>query len=135
MVEEFFYRGHNFDELKKMDTAKFMELVPSRIRRTMQRGFTPMQKILLKRLHEEKAKLDKGIEPKKIRTHCRDMIILPMMVGLIIGVYNGKEFVDVRVVPEKLGHVLGEFTYNRRRVAHNAPGVGATKGSAFISVK
>jgi len=135
MTEGFTYRGYGIQDLKNMDLSKFMEIVPSRIRRSLKRGFTPAQKILLKRIEAERIRIEKGAEPKPIRTHCRDMVILPNMVGLIISVHNGKEFVDVRINAEKLGHVLGEFTYNRKRVNHNNPGVGATKGSAFVSVK
>jgi small subunit ribosomal protein S19 len=63
------------------------------------------------------------------------MIILPSMVGLRIGIHNGREFTEVEITPEKFGHVLGEFTYNRKRVAHSSPGVGATRGSTFIPIK
>ena len=63
------------------------------------------------------------------------MIILPEMVDHIIKVYNGKEFVIITILPEMLGHYLGEFSPTRRKVAHHAPGIGATRSSASMSVK
>ena len=72
---------------------------------------------------------------KKLKTHSRDMVIVPEMLGKTISIYNGKAYTDIIVVPEMLGHVLGEFSLTRRRVAHNAPGVGATRSSASVSVR
>ena len=63
------------------------------------------------------------------------MVVLPEMVGLEIKVYDGKTFVPVRVESEMVGHYLGEFTYNRKKLAHSAPGVGATKSSSALSVR
>jgi len=132
---EFRYRGHTFEELKKMDMNEFMALLQSRPRRSLKRGFTEQQKIFLANIKDARAQLDAGKEPKIVKTHCRDMVVIPTMVGLQVGIHNGREFVKVQIKPEMLGHVLGEFTYNRKRVEHHAPGVGATKGSAFIPTK
>ena len=134
-VRKFQYKGHSFDELKKMDMKEFMKIIPARPRRSLKRGLTDQQKIFLKKVKAAKAELEGGKEPKMVKTHCRDMPVLPVMVGLTLGIHDGKEFVRVEVRPEMLGHYLGEFTYNRKRVSHQAPGVGATRGSAFISVK
>ena len=57
------------------------------------------------------------------------------MVGLTIGIYNGKEFLNVEITPDKLGHRLGEFALTRKKVQHSAPGVGATRGSTFVPIK
>lgn len=135
MADIFTYRGYTFDKIKAMELSEFAKLLPSRLRRTLNRGFTPMQKRLLARVKEARAQITAGKESKPIRTHCRDMIILPSMVGLRIGIHNGREFTEIEITPEKLGHVLGEFTYNRKRVAHSSPGVGATRGSTFIPIK
>ena len=135
MAEGFSYRGYTFEKIKDMELAEFGKLLPARLRRTLKRGFTPQQKRLLARIKDARAQLMAGKEPKVVKTHCRDMVVLPSMVGLRIGVHNGKEFTEVEITPEKLGHVLGEFTYNRRRVAHSVPGVGATRGSTFVPIK
>ena len=72
---------------------------------------------------------------KPIRTHLRDFIILPQMVGLTFNVYNGKEFSQVRVMPEMIGHYLGEYAPTEKVVRHSAPGVGATRSSQFVPLK
>lgn len=77
-------------------------------------------------------KIAKG---KPIRTHQRGLIIVPKMVNLTIYVYNGKEFLPVKIIEEMVGHRLGEFAHTRRKVEHGTPGIGATRSSAFLSVK
>ncbi len=129
------FRGYTEEELKNMDLNQFAKLVRARARRKILRGFTEAERKLLKDIEETKALMEQGKNPKPIRTHCRDMVILPQMLGLTIHVHNGKEFVPVKITIEKLGHRLGEFAITRKRVQHNAPGVGATRSSAFISVK
>ncbi|MBW2966033.1 30S ribosomal protein S19 [Candidatus Woesearchaeota archaeon] len=124
--KEFRYKGKTLEELKNMSLNEFAELVPARQRRSLKRGLTDKQKILLN-------KLRKG--GKNLKTHCRNMIILPEMVGQNIHVYDGKSFISVRIVDDMIGHVLGEFTYNRKKVSHSAPGIGATRSSASLSVK
>jgi small subunit ribosomal protein S19 len=124
--KEFTYRGKNIEELKSLSLNELSALLPSRQRRIIKRGLTDQQKILL-------AKIKKG--EKNIETHCRDLIVLPEMVGKTIRVHNGKEFLPVSIIEEMIGHCLGEFTFTRRSVAHSAPGIGATKSSAALSVK
>lgn len=80
-------------------------------------------------------KLSSGERKKPVKTHVRDMVVLPKMVGLKLAVHNGKEFVTVVVMEHMIGHYLGEFAQTRRRVEHSAPGVGATKSSSSQSVK
>jgi small subunit ribosomal protein S19 len=124
--KEFAYRGKSLEELKTLSLEEFMEMVPSRARRSLKRGFTEDQKKLLEKIRANK---------KGIKTHSRDMIVIPEMVGITIKVYNGKLYDEVLVAPEMVGHLLGEFSLTRRRVAHNAPGVGATRSSASVSVR
>lgn len=124
--KEITIKGKTFDELKKMSMNELSQLLTSRQRRTIKRGMTVQQKILLKKIR---------LNEKNIETHCRDMIILPEMVGIIIKVHQGREFVPVAIEAEMIGHYLGEFALTRKRVAHNAPGIGATRSSASLSVK
>ncbi|NOZ82204.1 MAG: 30S ribosomal protein S19 [Euryarchaeota archaeon] len=128
--KEFTYRGYTLEELKKMSLEEFAELLPARQRRSLRRGFTQVQKKLLQ-------KVSKALEGKnvKLRTHARDMIILPNMVGLTFQVHNGKDWVRVEVKPEMIGHYLGEFAPTRKRVRHGSPGVGATRSSMYIPLK
>lgn len=124
--KEFKYRGKTLEELKEMGQDEFIKLLPARQRRTLKRELTDAQKILLKNIKSS---------TKPVETHCRDMIILPEMIGKIIKVHRGNRFEEVRIQEEMLGHYLGEFVSTRHRVSHSAPGVGATRSSASISVK
>ncbi|HLC66241.1 MAG TPA: 30S ribosomal protein S19 [Candidatus Nanoarchaeia archaeon] len=123
--KEFSYRGKTLNELQQMSMEEFAVLVPARERRRLKRGFTDEQKTLLRNLQRA----------NEVKTHCREMVVIPQMVGKMIKVYNGKEFTMVQIVPEMLAHRLGEFAATRRKVAHSAPGIGATRSSASVSVK
>ncbi len=126
----FKYRGHTLEELQEMGIDKFIELLPARQRRTLRRGLSPRQKKLL-----QKIKRFKNGEKVKLRTHARDLIILPEMVGLTIEVHNGKEFQRVEIKEEMVGHYLGEFALTRKRVQHGSPGMGATRSSMYVPLK
>ncbi|RJQ20765.1 30S ribosomal protein S19 [Candidatus Woesearchaeota archaeon] len=126
MAKEFYFHGKTADELKKMSLEDFAQLVPSRERRKIKRGFTDAEKKLLEDIRSG---------GKAVKTHCRDMIILPEMIGKSIKVYTGKEWVEVLVEAELLGHRLGEFAQTRKQVRHSAPGIGATRSSASLSVR
>jgi len=126
MAKEFFYHGKSVQDITKMSVEDFAKLVPSRERRKIKRGFTEIEKKLL---------VDMKENPKDVKTHARDMIILPEMIGKTIKVYNGKEWVQLIIEPEMLGHRLGEFALTRKQVRHSAPGIGATKSSASLSVR
>ncbi len=131
MVREFTYRGYTLEQLQQMSMDEFIKLLPSRQRRSLKRGLTEAQRKLLEKVRKYKRL---GIN-KPIRTHARDMIILPEMVGTTIAVHNGKEFVPVEIVPEMIGHRLGEFAITNKRVVHGRPGVGATKSSMYVPLK
>jgi len=111
-----------------MDLREFAKLLPSRERRTLIRHTDVIEKFL-KRCE---GKLTKN---KEIKTQSRSLIIVPKMIGLSINIHNGKEFVPIKINEEMLGHRLGEFAMTRRKVEHGAPGIGATRSSAFLSVK
>jgi small subunit ribosomal protein S19 len=126
MTKEFIFRGKNIEELKKLNIKEFALLLNSRQKRSLLRGLSEQQKILLEKFRKD---------DKNIRTHCRNMIIFPEMVDRVVNVYNGKEFVRLTVLPDMMGHYLGEFVPTRKRVTHHAPGIGATRSSASLSVK
>lgn len=131
MVREFTYRGYSLQQLLDMSMDQFIKLLPSRQRRSLKRGLTDAQRKLLAKIR----KFKKINSNKPIRTHARDMIILPEMVGLTIWVHNGKEFQPVEIRPEMIGHRLGEFAITNKRVVHGRPGVGATKSSMYVPLK
>ncbi|KXB02801.1 30S ribosomal protein S19 [candidate division MSBL1 archaeon SCGC-AAA261F19] len=133
MPKEFRYRGHTLEELQKMSISEFAELLPSRERRTLKRGLSKRQEKLLEKVRKVREEGD--LDDAFIRTHCRDMIILPEMVGIKFGLHNGSEFKKVEVVPEMIGHRLGEFAISRKKVVHSTPGIGATRSSLYIPLK
>ncbi len=126
MAKGFMWKGLNEEQIAKLDLATFASLIQARHRRTLKRGFTDAQKKFL-------ARLDAGED--NIKTHCRDMIILPKMVGKTLKVYNGKEFIQVVITAEMLGHYVSEFSHSRRVVAHSAAGIGATRSSKAVSAR
>lgn len=131
MKKEKTYRGKDISELAKLDHKELIAYMNSREKRVLKRGFTEPQKKLLIKLKKAKD----GKFSKLIKTHCRDMIILPDMVGLTMHIHTGREFVPVTIEEDMIGHYLGEFAMTRKKVQHSAPGIGATKSSAAMSVK
>ncbi len=120
-MKQFTYKGKLLEELKRLDIKELAKLLPARQRRSLVRGFNEQQKIFLERVKNTK---------DTIKTHLRDMIVLPEMVGKTILVHNGKEWTRVFIIEEMIGHYLGEFTLTRKKVQHSAPGIGATRSSA-----
>ena len=129
---EFTYRGHTLDELQEMELDEVAELLPARQRRTIERGLTVEQQKLLEEAREADEE-ETANDP--IRTHLRDMPILPEFVGLTFAVYTGQSFERVEVEPEMLGHYLGEFQLTRTQVEHGQAGIGATRSSKFVPLK
>jgi len=131
MPREFTYRGYTLDQLKSLPMDEFINLLNARERRSIKRGLLKKHKALIEKIRKAK----EGKYSKPIRTHARDMIILPEMVGLTIHVYNGKEFVPVEITPEMIGHRLGEFSITTKKVIHGEPGLRATRGSMYVPLK
>lgn len=131
---QFQYRGYTLEELKKMNMDQFIQLLPARPRRSLRRGLPPRQKKLLERLRRAYRAKKRG-KDLITRTHVRDMIVFPEMCGLMIGIYNGKDFEIVEILPDMIGHYLGEFSLTRKRVQHGSPGIGATRSSKYVPLK
>ena len=125
--KEFTFRGYTIEELQKMTLAEFIPLLNARTRRSLERGMTNYQQKFLEHLRKS--------DDNEIKTHNRDMIVLPEMVGRTIKIHNGKEFQQVTIQPEMLGHYLGEFALTRGSVKHTGPGVGATRSSKYMPLK
>lgn len=134
MPKEFAYRGLTLEQLQGMSMDEFINLLPSRQRRSLHRGLSPDQRTLLEEMRRKKEAMRKG-ENATIKTHARDMIILPEMIGLTIQVHNGKEFVSVEIKPEMIGHYLGEFAISNKPVKHGTPGIGASRSSMYVPLK
>ncbi len=126
-MAKFEMKGKSLEEIKSMSVEEFSKIIPSRSRRAIRRGFTEKEKKLLEKIRKDPGKFH--------RTRCRDMVIVPEMLGVKIGIHNGKEYVSVDMRPEMLGHRLGEFAMTRKSVKHSAPGFGATRSSKFVPLK
>nr|AFM86595.1 40S ribosomal protein S15 [Callorhinchus milii] len=132
---KFTYRGVDLDRLLDMSHEQLMQLYCARQRRRVNRGLRRKQQSLLKRLRKAKKEAPPMEKPEVVKTHLRDMIILPEMVGSMVGVYNGKTFNQVEIKPEMIGHYLGEFSITYKPVKRGRPGIGATHSSRFIPLK
>ena len=129
MVKEFMYHGLSKEELSNMPNEKLLKLFSARARRSLTRGTMSDDK---KKLMEEmKDKNNKN----PIKTHLRDVIILPYMIGATIHVFSGKEFVPITITIQMVGHYLGEYVITNKRVNHGAPGVGASRSSLYVPLK
>lgn len=131
MAKIFLYRGKTLAELQKMTLQEFAKLVPSNERRRITRGLSGYEK----RFVSDALAAAKAGDKRPIRTHCRDVVITPQMVGAVVAVHTGKEFVTAELVEQMVGHRLGEFALTRKRTQHGAPGMGATKSSMFVPLK
>ena len=130
------YRGVDLEQLIDMRGEELATLFPARIRRKLVvRGLKRNHQTLLKRLRKAKKETAPNEKPAAVKTHLRNMVILPEMIGSIVGVYNGKEFNSVEIKPDMVGHYLAEFSMTYKPVKHGKAGIGATKSSRFIPLK
>jgi len=130
---DFFYRGLEVHKLLDLSDKELLQLFHARARRRFNRGTVSAK--LLKRLRKAKKLAPEGEKPETIKTHLRDMIIVPEMVASVVGVYNGLGFTQVEIKPDMIGHYLGEFSISYKPVKHGRPGVGSTNSSRFIPLK
>ncbi|KNC84258.1 40S ribosomal protein S15 [Sphaeroforma arctica JP610] len=129
---KFMYRGVDLDQLMDMSTQELAPLFRARIRRRLKRGINRKHTALIKRLRKAKKEAVPGERPHGIKTQLRNMVIVPEMIGSVVGIYNGKSFNGVEIKPEMIGTYLGEFSISYKPVAHGRPGMGSTHSSRFI---
>ena len=127
MPKDFNYRGKTVEELQSMSMDEFIRLLPSRMRRSLRRGLSEEQRIVLEKLRKN--------DNKPVRTHARDLVIMPEMIGKTIHCYTGKEFKEIRINEKMLGHYLGEYAISITPVRHGRPGIGASRSSMYIPLK
>ena len=130
MVKKFTYRGLTNEELEGLSLENILKLFPARVRRSLTRGIGEKKRKLIDEI--KASKTGKNIT---IKTHYRDLIILPYMVGVTISAFSGKEFVPVTITLEMVGHYLGEYVITNKRVSHGAPGVGSSRSSLYVPLK
>lgn len=125
---EFSYRGKSLAELQALSLADLAKILDARARRSIRRGFNDETSRFFERMSSTPVE-------KTVRTHCRDALVLPAHVGRKVAVHDGKEFKELEVRPEMIGHYYGEFALTRRFEKHSGPGVGATRSSKFMPLK
>lgn len=125
---EFTLRGKTLEELRALSLEELAKILDARARRSIRRGFNTETTLFFERMRETPAE-------KTVRTHCRDALVLPAHVGRKVAIHNGKEFKEVEIRPEMIGHYYGEFSLTRRFEKHSGPGVGATRSSKFMPLK
>lgn len=107
------YRSKSLEELKAMSLKELAEILPARQRRTIKKGFSDEHKHLREKIKKK----------DNVRTHLRDMIILPEMVGRTVKIYSGKEFEPRTIQEDMIGHYFGEYVLTRKRATHTSVGV------------
>jgi small subunit ribosomal protein S19 len=129
MPKDFKYRGRSEEELKNLSMDEFIQMLPSRMRRSLRRGITDEQRKVLEKI--------RSYQPgdKPVKTHSRNLIILPEMIGKTVHVFNGQAFIEVQIDIKKLGHFLGEYSITNQPVRHGRPGIGASRSSMYIPLK
>ena len=135
MVREFKYRGYTVEQMKNMSIESLLPLMNARQRRSLDKRVANYMNDGKRKLREDMKLVRQGKLSGPIKTHVRDMIVLPDMIDMTITVHNGKEFTPVLIKPEMIGHYLGEYSITNKRVQHGAPGVGASRSSLYVPLK
>ena len=128
MVKEFRYHGLSKEELANIPNEKLLKLFTARVRRSITRGINDDKRKLMEEMKDKNNK-------NPIKTHLRDVIILPYMIGTTVHIFSGKEFVPITITLQMVGHYLGEYVITNKRVNHGAPGVGASRSSLYVPLK
>jgi small subunit ribosomal protein S15e len=123
------------NRLLDLSSEQLRDVVHARARRRFNRGLKRKPMGLIKKLRKAKQAAKPNEKPDLVKTHLRDMIVVPEMIGSVIGIYSGKEFNQVEIKPEMVGFYLGEFSISYKPVKHGRPGIGATHSSRFIPLK
>ncbi|XP_026192626.1 40S ribosomal protein S15 [Cyclospora cayetanensis] len=131
----FSYRGVDLEKLVTLPLDKLVDLLRARQRRKFSRGINMKALPLMNKLRNAKKHLPYGEKPPVVNTHLRNVVVVPEMIGSVIGIYNGKQFINVEIKPEMVGYYLGEFSMSYKPVRHGKPGIGATHSSRFIPLK
>ncbi|KAE9551193.1 hypothetical protein FO519_005606 [Halicephalobus sp. NKZ332] len=135
MFRKYTYRGVDLERLLDLDRTQLSKMFQSKHRRRLNRGLSRKHRALLKRLITAKKNAPELEKPVCIKTHLRNMIVLPEMVGAVVGIHSGRTFNQVEIRAEMIGHYLGEFAITYKPVKHGRPGIGATHSSRFIPLK
>src|SRR2546428_13463802 len=95
--------------MKAMAPGGNIQLPPAPPRRSFIRGLDDKRLTFVEKLRAN------GTD-EAVRTHCRDVPILPAFIGKKGAVHNGKEFFTAEIKAEMIGHHTGESPTTRKRV-------------------
>lgn len=129
MPKDFVFRGLDEEQLKAVSMDEFIRMLPSRMRRSLTRGLPEEHRKLIEKIRSWQP----GDKP--LKTHSRNMIILPEMIGKTVHVFSGRDFIEVQIDLKKVGHYLGEYSITNSPVRHGRPGIGASRSSMYIPLK
>ena len=135
MVREFKFKGYSPEQLQSLSVESLLPLLNSRQRRSLDKRVGMYMNYQKRKLREEIKLLREGKLKGQLKTHVRDMIILPDMIGLSMSVHNGKEFSPIHIRAEMVGHYVGEYAITNKRVQHGSPGVGSSRSSLYVPLK
>jgi len=130
-AKKFQYRGVELEKLLDLSNESLMELFVARHRRKFSRGISRAPTTLLKKLRAAKKGVPYGEKPAAVKTHLRNMVIVPEIIGSVVGVYNGKQFLNAEIKPEMIGSYLAEYAITYKPIRHGKPGLGGS-ASRFI---
>lgn len=122
VFKTFSFKGIDLKDLVEMKNEEFAQLCGARVRRRFSRGLGSKPMGLIKKLRAAKLAAEENEKPAIVKTHLRNMIVVPEMIGSVVGVYNGKVFNTVEIKPEMVGHYLGEFSISYTPVRHGRAG-------------
>jgi small subunit ribosomal protein S15e len=130
------YKGIDLEDLVKLPRESFIKMLGSRQRRRLVGREVPHKYIrFYKKCVAAKKDVPLGEKPKAVKTHLRNAIILPELVGSVVGIYSGRAFIPVEIKPDMIGRYLAEFSITYKPVKHGRPGIGASKGSSAIELR
>ena len=117
----------------ELNTSDVVAMFKARQRRRFKHGLGKRYSQLTKKLQHSAKNTQLGDKPKAVKTHLRDAIIMPEMVGSVAAVYSGKYWNEVEIRSDMIGDYLGEYSMTYKPVKHGKVGHGATRGSKFVS--
>jgi small subunit ribosomal protein S15e len=133
---KFTFRGLELEKILDLNQEELLEVVHARARRRMLRGMKKKRHVgLLNKLKKAKKAAGALDKPAPVKTHLRNMVIVPDLIGSQVAIYNGKVFNLVLITADMLGSYLGEYSITYRPVRHGRPGLGSTNSSRFIPLK
>ena len=133
--KKFSYRGVELNNLLDMNMEELHNMFNSRHRRSFRRGVSRRHNTVIAKMNKAKKECQELEKPKAVLTHCRNLTVLPSMVGNIVGIYNGKMFCGIEIKPEMIGTYLGEYAMTYKPTRHGRAGLGATHSSRYIPLK